>query len=130
MDDDSTLWIGKKHLLWFWRKKEPYLQLAMKLPSLSAECRGIRSGTMVITVALFQVWDSVVDKVSTETELGSLALFFSLFHTEYNASTIQHCTVVNSKCSRRCCSLSQLNSMLYGGKESVYLAHHCNPNIL
>lgn len=78
MDDDSTLWIGKKHLLWFWRKKEPYLQLAMKLPSLSAECRGIWSGTMVITMALFQVWDSVVDKVSTETELGSLALFFSL----------------------------------------------------
>lgn len=67
----------EKHLLLFWRKKKPYLQLAMKLPSFSAECRGIWSGTTVITMALFGVWDSVVDKVWTENELGSLALFFS-----------------------------------------------------
>ena len=50
----------------------------MKLLSFSAECRGIWSGTMVITMALFWLWDSVVDKVSTENELGSLALFLSL----------------------------------------------------
>lgn len=70
--------LGKNICCGFEEKKEPYLQLAMKLPSLSAECRGIWPGTMVITMALFWVWDSVVDKVSTETELGSLALFFSL----------------------------------------------------